>query len=43
MKSHNENAILRIMVDHISQIDALEAFSSKTIWSAFIKIDEGGR
>ena len=40
-------AVIRVMVDHPAQIEALGAFNKrfgrKERWSAFVKVDGGGR
>lgn len=42
-----DKAVVRVMVDHPAQIEAMAAFNSasgrKRAWGVFVKVDGGGR
>lgn len=41
--SENKDAELRIMVDNVWQVRALESYGGNREWSVFVKVDHGGR
>lgn len=41
MQTVNPNACLRLMIDNIYQVRALESYGEK-VWSTFVKVDHGG-
>ena len=43
VKSHNPNAKIRVMIDNMSQLQALESFGGDRVWSVFVKVDHGGK
>jgi len=43
VKSHNPDANLRVMIDNMSQLQALEIFGGDRVWSVFVKVDHGGK
>jgi D-serine deaminase-like pyridoxal phosphate-dependent protein len=43
MAQMNKNAKLRLLVDNVHQVKALEVYGQDKIWSVFIKVDHGGK
>jgi hypothetical protein len=45
--SVGDNAVIRLMVDHPAQIEALQRYNGtkerKMKWAVFVKVDGGGR
>ena len=44
-KAMNGKGVMRLMVDHASQIDFLESYKQEGAgkWSVFVKVDGGGK
>ena len=41
--SENKDARLRIMVDNVWQVRALDSYGGNREWSVFVKVDHGGK
>jgi len=43
VRSHNPNANIRVMIDNMTQLQALECFGGARVWSVFVEVDHGGK
>ena len=43
VRSHNPDAKVRIIIDNMVQLQALECLGGGRVWSVFVKVDHGGK